>query len=62
MFAEGRSHFSMPDGYALSDSTSGESTISELSRSYYAVLLRYFARRGVPLEDAQDSAWEGWRG
>ncbi|RYE02222.1 MAG: sigma-70 family RNA polymerase sigma factor [Sphingomonadales bacterium] len=31
-------------------------TVEELSRRYHAVLLRYFARRGIGVQDAQDLA------
>lgn len=33
-------------------------TLEELSRRYHAVLLRYFARRGIGQQDAQDLAQE----
>lgn len=47
----------MPDGDALIDDAR-QSAIDQLSRRYHAVLLRYFARRGISLHDAQDLTQE----
>lgn len=47
----------MPDGDVLVNATAALA-VDDLSRRYYAVLLRYFVRRRIPLHDAQDLAQE----
>src|SRR5262245_33799017 len=44
-------------GSSAKDAGSGV-TVEALSRRYHAVLLRYFARRGIGPQDAQDLAQE----
>ena len=48
----------MSNGDRLPGPASGDPALDDLSRRYYGVLLRYFARRGATVHDAQDLAQE----